>query len=105
MGPNCKYLWIIEFANMGCATKDCIDRTRGTFIIGYYSSLLWECVDPSGNAKLCGNYESNRDNLFILAGYADLSRSHSTPPSSATKCKALFNAWEKRPEGMSFDLF
>ena len=101
--PVTNFCAIVEVLNPGCATKKCVDQTRMLF---YEDSQLWECVDPNGNAKLCGNFQSNEDELFFFNDDTLYGSLLGSPrPFGGKRCHTVFNLWENKPESMSFDLF
>ena len=106
----CVYATIHE-AN--CTTKNCVDSTRMKMAVNG-ASFIPECVDPNGNVKLCGFFESNMDRLNYLAD----SPSDNFPsffssfhPGAGAQCKQAYQNWhenqfeEGSPELMTFDLF
>ena len=102
--PISNFCAIVEVMNTGCETKKCVDQTRMLF---YESSNIWECVGSNGKSKLCGNFQSNEDDLFFFAASTTLYGSllGSPHPFGGKRCEFAFNAWEKKPESMTFELF
>lgn len=104
--PISNFCGIVEVVNPGCTTKKCVDQTRMQFLD---ASQIWECVDPTGKSKLCGNFQSNEDELYFIADSLSFSLMFSlfgSPhPLGGKQCKLAYDAWENRPESMSFDLF
>lgn len=102
--PVSDYCFILEVLDTGCTTKKCADTTRLRFLD---VSRAWECVNPNGNAKLCGFFNSNADKLYYFSSVSlagELSNSGFGPGHGA-QCEKVFRSWEHRPESMSFSLF
>mmetsp|Transcript_12143 Transcript_12143/g.20720 ORF Transcript_12143/g.20720 Transcript_12143/m.20720 type:complete len:183 (+) Transcript_12143:21-569(+) len=96
---------IIEKVNPHCETKTCVNVMRPLF--AEHSSFGWECEDPNGNPKLCGNFESGEDVLYLIN--RDIFYESISQPRGV-HCRQLYNVWAQENLGnnaddMAFSLF
>lgn len=102
--PVTGFCGIVTVKDTGCTAKKCVDNTRLDFLGA--QSVIWECVNPRGQAKMCGFFESNVDKLYYLGLSANtLETDDDFGVSLTEECIQAYKNWDKKPESLVFDLF